>query len=99
MRGRRGPRGASQVIVGEELRHRSHGELGDRDQHRDRGLGVEQARPPRAGLRLPAEPHGVRPVEVVEVAELVDMRPRVASEDCGEDLTVIQVHDQHRPEA
>ena len=67
--------------------------LGDRDQDGDGGLAVEQRHLLESTVLLPREPARVRPVEVVEVTELVHVGLGIAPEE-GSDRGAITEFDE-----
>ena len=73
--------------------------LGDRQQDRDVRLGVEEHELLQPPVALPAEPAGVGPVEVVQVADLVDVRARVAPQQSGDGLLLGELDDGHRAQS
>ena len=79
----------------EQRRHSSGGLLREREQHRRVGLVVEQRDLLDATIRHPSEPAGVRPEEVVEVAELVGMHGRSSAEEVRERIPVAELGDGH----
>ena len=79
----------------EEQRHRPVRIVRDREDDGDRGLRVEEDDLLEFAPRVPAEPACERPVEVVEIAELVRVCTRVAPQARGDGAPVAGLGEGH----
>ena len=93
---------ASREVGGDrpqEVDHPVLGLLRQRQQHGRVGLVVEERELLEPAVRLPSEPAGVRPEEVVEIAELVGVHRGPPAAEGRDGVAVAQLDDGHRATA